>query len=47
MTRHSLDRLIWFAVNAAPAIAVTLAVYSIGWEYSTRRYLKGFSDAII
>lgn len=24
-----------------------LAIYSIGWEYSTRRYLKGFSDAIV
>jgi hypothetical protein len=23
------------------------AIYSLGWEYSTRRYLKGFSDAIV
>jgi hypothetical protein len=28
-------------------LAIVLAVYSIGWEYSTRRYLKGFSDAIV
>ena len=47
MKGHSIYRLTWYAVNIALAIAVILAVYSIGWEYSTRRYLKGFSDAII
>jgi len=24
-----------------------LAVYCVGWEYSVRRYLKGFSDAVV
>ncbi|MGA8142421.1 MAG: transglutaminase domain-containing protein [Candidatus Acidiferrales bacterium] len=47
MKQHSLYRMTWYAVNVALAIAVILAVYSIGWEYSTRRYLKGFSDAVI
>ena len=47
MKGHSVYRLTWYAVNIALAIALILAVYSIGWEYSTRRYLKGFSDAII
>jgi hypothetical protein len=27
--------------------ASLFAVYSIGWEFSTQRYLKGFSDAIV
>jgi hypothetical protein len=47
MKQHSLYRFAWHIVNVALAIAVILAVYSMGWEYSTRRYLKGFSDAVI
>jgi hypothetical protein len=27
--------------------SIFFAVYSAGWEFSTRRYLKGFSDAIV
>lgn len=34
-------------VSALLAIATCTAVYSTVWEYSTRRYLKGFSDAIV
>ncbi|MGH9747236.1 MAG: transglutaminase domain-containing protein [Candidatus Acidiferrales bacterium] len=47
MKRHSLYQVTWYLVSAALAISVILGIYSIGWEYSTRRYLKGFSDAII
>jgi hypothetical protein len=47
MKRHSLYQVTWYVVSAALAISVILAIYSIGWEYSTRRYLKGFSDAVI
>jgi hypothetical protein len=47
MNRRSRYRAAWYLVNAALTVAVVLAVYSIGWEYSTRRYLQGFSDAVI
>ncbi|HXZ12674.1 MAG TPA: hypothetical protein VEG64_09800 [Candidatus Sulfotelmatobacter sp.] len=44
---ESIYRAVWGCVNAALALAILLALYSIGWEYSTRRYLKGFSDAVV
>ena len=37
----------WYLVNALLVVAVAASLYSIGWEFSTRRYLKGFSDAIV
>lgn len=37
----------WYAVNILLIAAIIFAIYSIGWEISTRRYLKGFSDAIV
>jgi len=40
-------RAIWYLVNGALAVALLLVIYSTAWEYSTRRYLKGFSDAIV
>ncbi len=45
--RHGLFRVTWIAVNVALVIALIFAVYSAAWEFSTRRYLKGFSDAIV
>jgi hypothetical protein len=47
MREHSLYRYAWYGVNGLVVFAIVLALYSAGWEYSTRRYLKGFSDAII
>lgn len=47
MNRHLFFRVSWYVVNTLLVISILLALYSIGWEYSTRRYLKGFSDAII
>jgi hypothetical protein len=47
MNRHFFFRFSWYVINALLVISTLLAIYSIGWEYSTRRYLKGFSDAII
>ncbi len=44
---HGLFRVTWIAVNVALVIALIFAVYSAAWEFSTRRYLKGFSDAIV
>jgi hypothetical protein len=45
--RHRLFLATWYAVNSLLVISILLAAYSVGWEYSTRRYLKGFSDAIV
>jgi hypothetical protein len=47
MREHSLYRRAWYSANALLVLAIVLATYSMGWEYSTRRYLKGFSDAIV
>jgi hypothetical protein len=44
---HPVFRSVWFAVNILLIAAVFFAAYSTGWEFSTRRYLKGFSDAIV
>jgi|ERR1700735_736282 hypothetical protein len=45
--RHPVFRSVWLAVNVLLVVSLLLAVYSAGWEFSTRRYLKGFSDAIV
>jgi hypothetical protein len=47
MREHPLYRYAWYGVNGLLIFAIVLSIYSIGWEYSTRRYLKGFSDAIV
>src|ERR1700734_3047794 len=45
--RHPVFRSIWLSVNVLLVVSLFLAIYSAGWEFSTRRYLKGFSDAIV
>jgi len=45
--RHPVFRAIWYTGNILLILAILFAAYSVVWEYSTRRYLKGFSDAII
>jgi hypothetical protein len=45
--RYPLFRAIWLVVNFLLVASVFLAAYSAGWEFSTRRYLEGFSDAIV
>lgn len=47
MKGHSVYLWTWRAVSTLLLFSLCLAVYCFGWEYSTRRYLKGFSDAII
>lgn len=47
ITKHRLLFVLSFAVNSVVLAAVLLTMYGAFWEYSTRRYLKGFSDAII
>jgi hypothetical protein len=44
---HRLFRAVWYAGNILLIFAIVLAAYSAVWEYSTRKYLKGFSDAVI
>ena len=44
---HPVYRLCWFAVNIALLASLVLVIVTAFWEYSTRRYLKGFSDAVI
>jgi len=43
----TLFRSIWYAGNILLILAILLAGYSAVWEYSTRKYLKGFSDAVV
>ncbi len=40
-------RFVWRVANAALVASLLVLVYSAGWEYSVRRYLDGFSDAIV
>jgi hypothetical protein len=40
-------RMVWYAGNIILILAILLTGYSAVWEYSTRKYLKGFSDAIV
>jgi hypothetical protein len=45
--RHRIFRTAWWSANLLLAAAVISLAYSAGWEYSVRRYLDGFSDAIV
>jgi len=47
MKNHPIIRACWFAVNALLFFSLVAVLYGAGWEFSTRSYLKGFSDAII
>jgi hypothetical protein len=42
-----LFRTFWLAINGLLVLSVLLAMCAAVWEFSTRRYLTGFSDAII
>jgi hypothetical protein len=44
---HRIFRGTWWACNLLLALALLASVCSGVWEISVRRYLKGFSDAII
>jgi hypothetical protein len=47
MKNHPIVRACWSAVNILLIVSVVAALFSVGWEFSTRSYLKGFSDAIV
>ena len=40
-------RVIWRTVNILLIVSLLFLGHSAAWEYSVRRYLKGFSDAVV
>lgn len=40
-------KFVWRTTNAFLVLCLAGMVYSAGWEYSVRQYLKGFSDAVV
>lgn len=47
MKPHYGFRCIWWLSNLLLALAVVSTVWSGVWELSVRRYLRGFSDAVV
>jgi hypothetical protein len=45
--RHRIFRGVWWSANFLLLATFLALIYSAGWEYSVRRYLDGFSDAIV
>ncbi len=45
--QHRIFRVIWWSGNVLLATAFAAMLYSCVREYSVRRYLDGFSDAIV
>jgi hypothetical protein len=44
---HRVFRSFWWATNAFLVLSLLATLFTGIWEHSVRRYLKGFSDAII
>jgi len=47
MKGHPVVRASWYVINIIVIASLAAVLYGIGWEFSTRSFLKGFSDAII
>jgi hypothetical protein len=47
MKGYPIVRVSWYVSNILLAISLVFIIYSAAWEFSTRSYLKGFSDAVI
>jgi Transglutaminase-like superfamily len=47
MKKESIFRAISFSVNALLISSVLLTLLGVAWEYSTRLYLSGFSNAVL
>jgi hypothetical protein len=47
MRRLALFNALCYAANVLLVTSILLTVYGVVWEYSTRRYLKGFTDAVV
>lgn len=37
----------WHVINVLLILSLLASIFCVGWEFSIRRYLRGFSDAII
>jgi hypothetical protein len=44
---HRIFRGVWWSANFLLLATFFAVIYSSGWEFSVRRYLDGFSDAIV
>ena len=47
MKSYPSFRVCWYAVNILLIVSLGAVVYGAIWEFSTRSYLQGFSDAIV
>jgi hypothetical protein len=47
MKKESILQAINFSVNVLLISSVLLTLFGVGWEYSTRWYLSGFSNAVL
>jgi hypothetical protein len=47
MAQHPVFRFAWILLDVLLIIALLGFAFGSVWEYSTRQYLKGFSDAIV
>ena len=47
MSTRPIFRSVWWVSNALLILAAVATVWCGVWEYSTRQYLKGFSDAVV
>lgn len=46
-SKHLVFRSVWRTVNLLLAVVVVCSLYAGAREYSVRRYLSGFSDAVV
>jgi len=46
-SNHRLFRAAWWGANLLLSVSFLALLLASGWEYSVRRYLDGFSDAIV
>jgi len=44
---HPVLRSIWALANLLLIASAVFLLYALFWEYSTRQYLRGFSDAVV
>lgn len=44
---HRLFQAAWVLTNLVLVASLIFLLYALCWEYSTRRYLTGFSDAVV
>jgi hypothetical protein len=44
---HPVFRLIWWTTNLLLLLVIAASIATGDWEYSVRKYLRGFSDAIV